>query len=106
MAQFIGFYQAELQLLASQIDNTETRDLSSGSVSLYFFFPDLIAIYLYFNSYNCSYSLHKFTTHKAETCLLLQYHFTSYLNIRSLSVSDPLLSFSISDSFVIARRPR
>jgi hypothetical protein len=28
------------------------------------------------------------------TCLLVRYHFTSYLNVRSLSVSDPWLSVS------------
>jgi hypothetical protein len=41
--------------------------------------PDLIAIYLDIHSYNHSYSLQKFTTHKTETFLLVRYHFTSYL---------------------------
>jgi hypothetical protein len=38
-----------------------------------------------FNSYNYSYSLHKFTTHKPETCLLVWYHFTSYLSCLPMS---------------------
>jgi hypothetical protein len=43
-----------------------------------------------FNSYNYSYSLHRFTTRKPETCLLVQYHFTSYLIVYSLVVFLPL----------------
>jgi hypothetical protein len=40
-----------------------------------------------FNSYNYSYSLHRFTAHKPETCLLVRYHFTSYLIVHSLVLS-------------------
>jgi hypothetical protein len=36
---------------------------------------------------NYSYSLHRFTTRKPETCLLVRYHFTSYLIVHSLAVS-------------------
>jgi hypothetical protein len=39
-----------------------------------------------FNSYNYSYSLHKFTTHNPETCLLVVYHFTSYLSCLPVSL--------------------
>jgi hypothetical protein len=46
---------------------------------------DLTLNLLHFTSYNYSYSLHKFTTHKAETCLLLRYHFTTYLSCLSVS---------------------
>jgi hypothetical protein len=42
---------------------------------------------LEFNNYNCSYSLHRFTTHKPEACPLVRCHFTSYLIIRNLAVS-------------------
>jgi hypothetical protein len=44
---------------------------------------DLIAIYLDINSYNYSYSIHRYTTRKPETCLLVRYHFTSYLSLSS-----------------------
>jgi hypothetical protein len=46
---------------------------------------DLTLDLLDFNSYNYSYSLHKFTTHKPETCLLVRYHFTSYLSCLPVS---------------------
>jgi hypothetical protein len=40
-----------------------------------------------FNSYNNSYSLHIFKSHKPETCSLVRYHFTYYLIVRGLAVS-------------------
>jgi hypothetical protein len=40
---------------------------------------DLTLDLLDFTSYNYSYSLHKFTTHKPETCLLVWYHAIVYL---------------------------
>jgi hypothetical protein len=43
-----------------------------------------------FNSYNYSYPLYKFTSHKPEACLLVRFHFTSYLScllVSLLSVS-------------------
>jgi hypothetical protein len=50
-------------------------------------FLDLITFYLDFDSSKYNYSFHRFKTHKPETCLLVRYHFTSYLIIRSLAVS-------------------
>jgi hypothetical protein len=57
---------------------------------------DLTLDLLEFNSYNYSYSLHKFTTHKPDTCLLVRYHFTSYLSCLPVS----LLSVSLSPFFL------
>jgi hypothetical protein len=70
--------------------NSFVRNISSvallGNATNKSWVLDLITIYLDFNSYNYSYSLHKLTTHKPETCLLVQYHFTSYLRCLPLSL--------------------
>jgi hypothetical protein len=61
---------------------------------------DLTLDLLDFNSYNYSYSLDKFATHKPETCLLVRHHFTSYLNclpMSSLSVSVLTLFLTVSN---------
>jgi hypothetical protein len=50
-----------------------------------------------FNSYNYNYSLHRFTTHKPETCLLVWYHFTSYLIVPILAISLLTVCLSILD---------
>jgi hypothetical protein len=43
------------------------------------------------HGYNYSYSLHKFTTHGPETCLLVRHHFTPYLSCHP----ESLLSVSV-----------
>jgi hypothetical protein len=48
---------------------------------------NLIAQFIGFNSYNYSYSLHRFKTHKPETYILVRYHFTSYIIVYILAVS-------------------
>jgi hypothetical protein len=49
-----------------------------------------------FNSYNYSYSVHRFTTHKPETCLLVRYHFTGNLVTELLSSNGRSLRFRYS----------
>jgi hypothetical protein len=62
-------------------DGTDCRVLVSGILIC------SLDQYLDLNSYNYSYALHKFTTNKPETCLVVRYHFTSYLIVSSLAVS-------------------